>query len=191
MKNVTLLFFCLLATSTILVGQDFPDMDKSPMDMAYYPQRAAFRNFADTEEEKMANQPVMRVTYSRPQKNDRNVFGELLEYGEMWRVGANETTEIMFLRNVRIGEQVVPAGRYGVFAMVNEGEWTVHFSTDLDGWGQYTYKPAETGVAMITVPTESTESTVEALSILFDEADDGAHMIIAWDDTMVRVPIQF
>ena len=191
MKNVTILFFCLLASASILTGQEFPDMDKSPMDMAYYPQRAAFRAFADTDEEKMAAQPVVRVIYSRPQKNGRDVFGELLKYGEMWRIGANESTEIMFMSNVRIGDQVVPAGRYSLHAMINEGEWTVHVSTDLDAWGSYAFKPDMSSVASITVPTEKTESTVEALSIVFESADDGAHMIVAWDDTMVRVPIQF
>ena len=191
MKQLTLLFFVLLTAASSLVGQEFPDMDKSPMDMAYYPQRAAFRNFADTDEEKMANMPVMRVIYSRPQKKDRNVFGELIKYGEMWRIGANEATEIQFMQPVRIGDQLVPAGRYSLYAMVEEANWTIYLSLDLDGWGHYVFKPEESSIASIKVPVQKSEATIEAMGILFEEAEDGAHMVIGWDDTVVRVPIKF
>lgn len=191
MKQLTLLFFVVLTAASSLVAQEFPDMDKSPMDMAYYPQRAAFRNFADTDEEKMANMPMMRVIYSRPQKKDRDVFGGLVKYGEMWRIGANEATEIQFMQPVRIGDQLVPAGRYTMYAMVEEAEWTIYISLDLDGWGHYVFKPDESSIASIKVPVQKSEATIEAMGILFEEVEDGAHMVIGWDDTVVRVPIQF
>ena len=99
MKNVTTLLLLLtLGCLPMLNAQDFPDLDKSPMDMAYYPNRAAFRSFAKTDAEREAGEPVMRVIYSRPQKKDRVVFGELVKYGEMWRIGANEATEITFFK---------------------------------------------------------------------------------------------
>lgn len=188
---------CLLCAAAIGFAQDdatelkFPDVDKSSMDMAYFPPRAAFRNFAKTEEEKMANQPVMRVIYSRPMKNGRKIFGELEKYGNVWRVGANETTEIEFFQPVTIGDTRFQAGRYTVYAVVEADAWTFHFSTDVDGWGHYAYKPEQTGVGTIKVKTEKTPETVEALSIMFLDVEDGAHMVVAWDDTMARVPIQF
>ena len=171
-------------------AQDFTDLDKSPMDMAYYPPRAAFRAFAKTEEEKKAAEPVIRVIYSRPQKKGRDIFGGLEELGKAWRVGANESTEILFFKHVKVNGQVIPAGRYTLYATPGEEEWEVSINTDLDGWGAYAYN-AENNVASITVPVEKAEDTIEAFSIVFEKAEDGAHMIMGWDKTMVRVPIQF
>ncbi len=175
---------CVLSAES----QEFPKMDKSPMDIAYYPPRVAFRVFAKTDEGKNAK-PIIRVLYSRPQKNDRVIFGDLIKYGEVWRIGANESTEILFMQDVTIDGQTVSAGRYTMYAMVNEDAWTIMFSSDLDGWGNYGFKPEESTIAKITVPTQKTTATVEAMSILFEEGESGANMIIGWDGTMVSVPI--
>ena len=191
MKHVTTLLLLLtLGILPTLQAQDFPDLDKSPMDMAYYPQRAAFRNFAKTDAEREAGQPIMRVIYSRPQKKDRVVFGELIKYGEMWRIGANEATEITFFQDVKVGDQPIKAGRYTMYAMVNESEWTIYFSLDLDGWGHYAFKAEDSSVAEIMVPVSKTKEPVEALGLFFEDSEDGAHLVIGWDDVAVRVPIQ-
>lgn len=196
MKKILILAVLVFAMSSMQAQSGekemkFPGIDKSVMDMAYYPPRAAFRAFAKTDEEKMAGQPVMRVTYSRPLKNEREVFGELVKPGEMWRIGANEATEIMLMKDVKVGETELKAGRYTMYIMPSAREWEVHFSTDTDGWGHYAFKPEESGVAKITVATAETPSTVEALSIMFEKSEDGAHMIVAWDDTMARIPFTF
>ncbi|MEM9897599.1 MAG: DUF2911 domain-containing protein [Bacteroidota bacterium] len=189
MKKVFLLAIVCIAFSS-LSAQEFPKMDASPMDAAYFPVRATYRAFAKTEEEKKAAEPQIRVLYSRPQAKGRDVFPGLQKYGEVWRVGANESTEIMFFNDVKVNGSTVKAGRYTMYIVPQEKEWEVHISTDLDGWGQYAFDPARSTIAKITVPTEKTAATVEALSILFEAKDPGAHMIIAWDDTMVRVPIE-
>ena len=67
-------------------------------------------------EELEANVPKVRVTYARPQKKGRKIFGELLKYGERWRLGANETTEITFFNDVTINGTKVRKGKYGIFA---------------------------------------------------------------------------
>lgn len=195
MKKILILALIAFAMSTVQAQDgkkmEFPGIDKSVMDMAYFPPRAAFRAFAKTEEEKMAAQPVMRVTYSRPLKNGREVFGELVKPGEMWRLGANEATELLLMKDVKVGEKTLEAGRYTIYVMPSEGSWDVHFSTDTDGWGHYAFKPEESSVASIEVSTADTPTTVEALSIMFEKSDDGAHMIVAWDDKMARVPFTF
>lgn len=186
--TLTLLIVAMGLISQDAVSQEFPKMDGSPIDMSYFPPRVVFRAFAKTEEEK-SDKPLIRVIYSRPQAKGRKVFTELEKPGNMWRVGANEATEIMFFQDVTLGETTVPAGRYTVYAMLGADEWTIYLSNDMDRWGHYAFKPEESSVAKITVPTEETAETVEAMSIIFEAADPGAHMIIAWDDTMVRVPI--
>lgn len=192
MKRIFVLSLLTACLSTLFFdahSQEFPKLDSSPMDMAYYPPRAAFRAFGKTEEEKNVK-PLIRVIYSRPQAKGRKIFTELEKPGNMWRVGANEATEIQFYQDVTIGDTKVSAGRYTVYAMLGATEWTVHFSNDLDRWGHYAFKPEESSVAQINVPVQKTAETVEAMSIMFETTDGGAQMIIAWDDTMVKVPIE-
>lgn len=179
----------LMMSITTLSAQKFPDIDKSPMDMAYYPSRVAFRAFGKTDEEKNAK-PIIRVVYSRPMKNGRNIFGETIKYGEVWRVGANESTEVQFYQDVMIGGKKVSAGRYTVYATPQQDKWEVVFNSDLDGWGHYAYK-ADKNVASITVPTKKMDTPVEAMAIMFEKSDKGANMLIGWDTTMVSVPIEF
>lgn len=188
-KLLTLIAFCTLISGAA-IAQEFPKMDGSPMDAAYFPPRAAFRSFAKTEEAKMADEPKIRVVYSRPQKKERTIFGELQKYGELWRIGANESTEITFLADAKVNGTTLKAGRYTLYAIPQEKEWEVFFSTDVDGWGHYGFDKDKSTVAKITVPTQKTSATVEALAIMFEASDNGAHMIIGWDDTMVRVPIE-
>jgi hypothetical protein len=186
--STTLVAIACIAMSFQANAQEFPEVDGSPLDMAYYPSRVAFRAFGKTDAEKNAK-PIIRVIYSRPQAKGRKVFTDVEKPGNVWRVGANESTEIMFFQDVTIGGKKVAAGRYTIYAELGADTWTVHFSTDNDGWGHYAFNPEESTVAKITVPKQKTEKTVENLSIMFEEAAPGAHMLIAWDNTMVRVPI--
>lgn len=179
----------LLIMGMTAQAQDFPELDKSPLDVAYFPNRVTFRNFAKTEAEKNA-EPIMRVLYSRPQKKGRDVFGGLEEFGSVWRVGANEATEIEFFRDVNVGDTRVKAGRYTLYCLLGESEWEVYLNTDLDVWGAYAYNDKH-NVASIKVPVQETDATVEAFTVVFKEVDGGAHLIMAWDDTMVEVPVMW
>lgn len=182
--------FLLLLSVTMLSAQDFADVDKSPLDAAYYPARAAFRAFAKTDSAAMAMEPKIKVLYSRPYKKGRDVWGgDLAPYGEPYRLGANETTEITFFAPVKIGDQLVPAGRYTIGAIPNADNWEVFFSLDVDGWGVYAYKP-EHNVASITVPTGKTDEVIENFSITLYEAAPGTvHLKMGWDTTVVEVPL--
>lgn len=177
----------ILVMGASLFAQDFPDLDKSPMDMAYFPPRAAFRAFAKTEEEKKG--PLIRVIYSRPQKKGRDIFGGTVKFGELWRIGANESTEVMFYKDATVNGTKLKSGRYTLVAIPSEDSWEIHFTTDLDGWGRYAFDPEKHTVAKVSVPTEKTSGTVEALGIFFKKVEGGAHMVIGWGDTMVAVPI--
>jgi len=196
MKNLfaALMIICLTAgTSISLQAQEFPKADASIMDVAYFPARAAFAAFAKTDDEKKALTPKLRVTYSRPAKKGREVFGTLQKFGEFWRVGANESTELLLLTDAKVGGKTLKAGeRYSIHILLNKDEWTVHFSSLLDSWGSYAFQgsPDATTVAKITVPTEKTSETVELLGIYFEESDKGANMVIGWDNTMAKIPFE-
>ena len=160
----------------------------SPMDLVQYPNRSRLRNFLK-EEELAENEPKIRVVYSRPQKKGRVIFGELLKYGEPWRLGANETTEITFFEDVTIDGKEVKKGRYGIMVVPNEANWEFVIHKGIPSWGTFGHDD-ENNVASVTVPVAKTPETVEALSIVFDKKDDkNVHMVVAFDNTMARLPI--
>jgi len=161
-QQLVVLFVCL-SFSIITQAQKFDKLDKSPMDRAYYPANAAKRTFVKYEAKKAAAQPIIRVTYSRPAKKGREVFGKLLKYGEAWRIGANESTEIVFITDVVFGGTAVKAGRYSLIAIPLENEWTLKLNTELDGWGNYGYDPSK-DIASITSPVTQGKE-VENLSM--------------------------
>ncbi len=98
-------------TSVSSVAVKAPALDKSPMDMAYFPNNYPVLKIQD----KISAPLIARVIYSRPQKSGRTVFGELVEFGKVWRLGANEATEIEFFRDVRIGNKKILKGKYTMY----------------------------------------------------------------------------
>ena len=193
MKNLfaVLSIACLMAVAFSANAQNFPKADASIMDMAYFPDRSAFFYFAKNDEEKKARTKKMRVTYSRPAKKGRTIFGDLIPYGEMWRAGANESTELLLFADAKVGGKKLKAGeRYTIHVKPTKDEWTIYFSSELDGWGSYSFQnaPEKTTVASVTVPVAKTPETLELLGIYFEPTDNGANMVIGWEDTMVKVP---
>ena len=95
-----LLAFSLIITSFLFAQQKPTELDKSPMDVSYWPSNYPILKLNG----KVKSDPIARVLYSRPQKNNREIFDGIVKYGEMWRLGANEATEIEFLKTVKINK---------------------------------------------------------------------------------------
>ena len=185
MKQITLL--TLLITS-VFIGKsqtnNLPPVDKSPMDMCYYPGNYPVLKIQD----KVTEPLVARVIYSRPQKNGRLIFGDLVEYGKVWRLGANEATEIEFFRSVKIGDKKVEKGRYTLYAIPIEDSWTMILNKDNDTWGAFKYDEQK-DVVRTTVPVQKLTEGVEALAMTFEKSETGCNLIIAWDNVRVNLPI--
>ena len=154
------------------------------MDVSYYP-----NNYPILKIQNKATEPlVARILYSRPQKQGRKIFGELVEYGKVWRLGANEATEIEFYKDVKIGGKKVLKGRYTLYAIVNENIWTMILNNDTDTWGAFKYD-SKKDVLRIDVPVQKTDEVVESMSMLFDKSATGISLIIAWEQMKVSLPI--
>ncbi|TMI98180.1 MAG: DUF2911 domain-containing protein [Bacteroidetes bacterium] len=182
----TSILICLLISFTFSFSQSskLPEMDKSPMDVSYYP-----NNYPILKIQNKATEPlVARILYSRPQKQGRKIFGELVEYGKVWRLGANEATEIEFYKDVKIGGKKVLKGRYTLYAIVNENIWTMILNNDTDTWGAFKYD-SKKDVLRIDVPVQKTDEVVESMSMLFDKSATGISLIIAWEQMKVSLPI--
>ena len=129
------------------------------------------------------------VTYGRPYKNDRVIFGELEPFGKVWRLGADEATTITFTGDVKFAGKGVKAGTYTMFAIPNQNEWTIILNAQPGQWGAYGYeKNKNKDVEKVTVPVKKLDKTVEQLTIRFDGQ---TAMIIEWDKTQVTVPLSF
>jgi Protein of unknown function (DUF2911) len=177
-----------LVLSTALRSQTggMPALDKSPMDMSYYPVNYPVQKIQD----KITEPLVARVIYSRPQKSGRGIFGGLVKYGEVWRMGANEATEIEFYKHVKIGGKKITRGRYTLYALVNESSWTIILNKETDTWGSFKYD-AKKDVIRVEVPVQKTDAAIESLAMMFEKINKGCNLIIAWDNIKVSLPVIF
>lgn len=159
-------------------------MDKSPMDMAYFPEEYPVLKIKDKAKEPL----VARVIYSRPQKADRTVFGDLVEYGKVWRLGANEATEIEFFKEVKIDGKRVPKGKYTLYAIVNPEQWTVIVNKETDTWGSFKYDEKK-DLMRVTVPAQKDQQPAEAFTLFFEKTVAGANLVMNWDAVKATLPI--
>lgn len=170
--------------STAAAQTKLPPVDKSPMDMSYYPNGYPVLKIQD----KATDPLVARVIFSRPQKNGRTIFGDLLEYGKVWRLGANEATEIEFYQNVKINNTKIKKGRYTMYCIPYADKWTIILNKETDTWGSFKYD-AKKDIVRMDVPVQKQTEITEAFVMAFDKATNGTNLIIAWDDVKVSLPI--
>ena len=134
----------------------------------------------------------IELSYSRPSMRERNIFGELVPYGKMWRTGANKNTTITFDKDVIIGSKEVKAGTYAIFTKPNAQSWEVYFYSDSSNWGTPAAWENEKVVASIKANVVAMPMEVETFTISFDAiTNDSATLGFRWDHTYVAVPISF
>lgn len=163
------LMFCFKGNS-----QRFDHLDQAPVDIAYL----------------RANQksaPMIKVVYSRPSKKEGQVFGGHVPFGEIWRTGANEATEITFFKDMLVGNKLVKAGKYVLHTIPGEKDWTIILNSNTDTWGSFFYNP-EMDVARIKVPA-SEDDEIDVFSIAFTKSIKDSYMVLAWDTTRVNIPL--
>ncbi len=169
----------MIAVSEAGFAQKMAGLDQSPADIA----------LLRTNGKK--GDPVIKVIYGRPQKKGRTMLGGTEPYGKVWRTGANESTEIKFYKDVTFGDKKVTAGTYTLYSIPDKSEWTIILNSKLDTWGAYEYEEGK-DVIRIKVPAGKTDGEIEAFTIDFDGANGGsATMRLAWENTLVQVPVKY
>jgi hypothetical protein len=163
----------------------YATVDVSPMDMSYFPVEYYKLN--------MTRQPttplVVRVIYSRPHLNGRKLFTDILKFGEPWRLGANESTEIQFFKEVKIQDKKIKPGRYIMYCIPNEKTWTIVFNSNVDTWGLH--PDISKDLFRFDAPVKMVDHQTEYFTIIFDKTDKGANMLVAWDNYEINLPIDF
>lgn len=181
MKNISLGLMALALVALCLVqapAQKLPGLDQSPADISYL------------RDDGRRSTPVIKVTYGRPQKKGRTMLGDKEPYGKVWRTGANETTEIKLFRDVTFGSTKISAGTYSLYTIPEKDEWTIIFNSKLDTWGAYEYDESK-DVVRFKVPAGKTDSEVEAFTIAFDGGKGKGTMMLAWENTLVKIPVAY
>jgi hypothetical protein len=158
-------------------------VDLSPMDMSYFPP-----DYPHIKHQ-LQDLPVIRLIYSRPQKKGRAIMGNVVKYDQMWRLGANECTEIEFFKPVTIQEKKIPAGRYTLYCMPRKDHWQIVLNSGLYGWGLDI--DISKDINSFTATLETTTNIAEYFTAVFEKTNTGATLVFAWDDTVAKLPIIF
>lgn len=137
---------------------------------------------------------TVSVSYSRPSVRGRLIFGPedqdaLQPFGEYWRLGANEGTEIGFNRDILFNGSPVKAGTYRMYAIPGPTSFEMVLSTAVGDWGASEPDP-EKDVIRTKVQTQKTTSPVEQFTISLAPQGDGVQMIFEWSDTRFVVPLK-
>ncbi len=132
------------------------------------------------------NGATVSIFYCRPSKKGREIFGELVPYGQWWRTGANEPTTITTSKDLLINNQTLKAGKYHIITIPQATEWTVVFNSNIPFWGT-SYQP-EADVLRVQAPVENLPETVEMFTIAFEKEAGKDVIALMWDQTKVVVP---
>ena len=124
------------------------------------------------------------LEYGRPNAAGRKIFGALVPYGQVWRAGADEATTIAFDKDVAIEGKPLAAGRYALFLIPAEGEWTVVFNKVADQWGAFKHDPASDALRVTVKP--AAHAMVETLA--YTVAGDRVEM--HWDTVAVGFTVK-
>jgi hypothetical protein len=131
----------------------------------------------------------VEVVYHRPAVKGRKIWGGLVPYGEVWRLGANEATTIRFTDSVKVAGHDVPAGTYGLFAIPSPERWTLILNKKAEQWGAYFYKQEEDFLRFDVTPTAGPDT--EWMTFALNPAGrDKVMLDFAWEKVRFSVPIE-
>lgn len=131
---------------------------------------------------------TVTIDYSSPRKKGRNVFPDVVKYGEVWRTGANEATTFVTSGDVMVGSTHVPAGSYTLFTVPGKDKWTLIISKKTGEWG--TAYPGETeDLARVEMKAGTASAPVENFTISFEKAGNGCNLKLEWDTTTASVSV--
>src|SRR6185295_19553888 len=131
----------------------------------------------------------IKITYSQPHKRGRQLFGTLVPYGQVWRTGANEATEVTVTRDILVNGTPLKAGTYSLFTIPEESRWTIIFNSDNGLWGAYNYNP-KMDVLRFQASVQLIPDTVyEPFTIVLETKNDKADVRLLWDNIAVGFPL--
>jgi len=136
----------------------------------------------------MGDSANITVDYSSPRAKGRKIFGGVVPYGEVWRLGANEATTFVVSSDVTVGGTKLPAGSYTLFAVPNADNWKLVISKKTGEWGTK-YAGPDSDLGRVPMKTSSLSAPMENFTISFDKTGSGCTMRVEWEKTRASVDI--
>lgn len=160
--------------------------DHSPMDMVYFPNDYPLLKMAG----KTNSSPLLRIIYSRPQKENRKIFDGLIKYDVPWRLGANEATEIEFFSPAKIQNKTIKPGRYIIYAIPQETKWTLVFNSNLYSWGLQQNRQMD--LMQFEIPVERNQLIIEYFTIACEKkSDKSVDILFLWEEVKAKLSVSF
>lgn len=167
----------LLIVALIMTSAVFPQQDKSKR-----PSPPA------SVKETLKNGAIVSVDYSQPSLKGRTIGKDVEPMtGQVWRAGANEATVFEVSKDVKVDGKPLPAGKYALFILPEEKEWTVIFNKKWDRWGTTYDQYKDEDVLKVKVKPEKASSSSEKLTYTIDK--DGK-VALLWGDLKVRFKVE-
>lgn len=166
--------FCLILALLLIFSDLYSQEDKSK------------RASPPAIEEMELDDLKITIAYSRPSVKGRKIWGGLVPYGKVWRTGANEATTFEINRNVVLDGQNLPAGKFGLFTIPGEDEWTIIFNEVWDQWGAYGYD-AGRDILRIKVMPDKTDEFTEMMTF---EIDEDGEIELYWENLEVKFKVK-
>lgn len=170
MKKVTMLLFVFCASLFVVEAQS--QEQKKPLS----PKETVSGKVGGVDTE---------IVYCRPSARNRKMLGGNEPYGKVWRTGANAATTIEFEKPVKIEGKTLPAGKYALFTIPDEKEWTIIFNKDYNQQGAYNYDEKK-DVLRVKVKPQKTEKFVETFTI----SPEKDRVTLKWEDTLVAFKVK-
>lgn len=123
------------------------------------------------------------ITYSSPSVKGRTIWGDLVSYDKVWRTGANEATTFETSEDIMVEGKRLAAGKYALFTIPGEKEWTIIFNTESKQWGAYKYDESKDALRVSAKPMKGEHEEMMMIKLNDDK------MIIAWEKLMVPVKL--
>jgi len=137
----------------------------------------------------------IQVLYNRPFKKERQIFGGLVPYNEVWRTGANEATTFQTNTDLLIEGKTLKRGKYSLWTIPGEETWEIIFNSEHGQWGigsdGQANRDATKDVLTVKVRALQQQRVFEQFTISFEKVGEDAEMVLIWDKTLVAVPFSY
>jgi Protein of unknown function (DUF2911) len=168
------LFLFLIALSLVTVASAQVDKSKRPSPPALA-------------KETLTNGTVVSIDYSQPSVKGRTIGKDLEPInGKVWRTGANEATVFEVSKDVKIEGKHLAAGKYGLFTISGDNEWTIIFNKTWDQLGAFNYKETEDALRVKVKPGKAKQFSEKMTFII----SKGGKVTLLWGDIQVDFNVQ-
>ncbi len=155
----------LLGICILFIGFAVNAQTKPPVDKSKRPSPPAKVT------ETISSGAVVSIDYSQPSLKGRTIGTELAAYGKVWRTGANEATVFEVSKDVKVNGKLLAAGKYGLFTIPGEKEWTIIFNKKWELWGETNYKEADDALR-ITAKSSTAKDATEMMTFKISKSGD-------------------